>query len=97
VLVRAVRGGRIEIETFRKRVWKPALVAAGLRHPRIYDLRNSFISWHLMRGTPISTVATWAGTSAREIEDTYKRYITEDAYASAIDDLTPAAFQSFGH
>jgi hypothetical protein len=74
------------------------LVAAGLRHHRIYDLRNSFISWHLIRGTPISTVAAWAGTSAREIEDTYKRYIpTEDAYASAIDDLTRAAFQSFGH
>jgi hypothetical protein len=37
-------------------------------------------------------------SGAREIEDTYKRYIpTEDAYASAIDDLTPAAFQSFGH
>jgi hypothetical protein len=70
VLVRAVRGGRIEIETFR----------------------------NLMRGTPISTVAAWAGTSSREIEDTYKRYIpTEDAYASAIDDLTPAAFHSFGH
>jgi hypothetical protein len=37
VLFPAARGGRIDLEKFRARVWTPALRAADVEHRRIYD------------------------------------------------------------
>ena len=37
----APAGGHININNWRRRQWSPALVAAGIDHRRIYDLRHT--------------------------------------------------------
>ena len=92
ILFPAPRGGYIDVEKFRHREWAPALRAAGIAHKRVYDTRHTFISWHLAKGTPIATVAAWAGTSITQIQDTYRRYLKgEDALASTLDGYGEAA------
>jgi integrase len=88
ILFPTPRGGYIDTNNFRSRDWAPALRAAGLKAHRIYDCRSTFITWNLIKGVPVSTVALWAGTSSQQIESTYRRYLpSEDALAGAIDDF----------
>jgi integrase len=43
--------GRFDVANFRRRVWAPAIEAAGIANPaRIYDLRSTFISNALASG-----------------------------------------------
>jgi integrase len=92
ILFPAPRGGYMDAENFRYRHWVPAIRAAEIQHHRLYDCRTTFISWHLAAGTPMSTVALWAGTGSQMIESTYRRYIpSEDLLAGAIDDFGAVA------
>ena len=79
------RGGYIDLEKFRWREWTPALRAAGIEHHRVYDLRSTYITWALRQHVPVNVVARAAGTSAKEIEETYDRYMpSDDEYATRI-------------
>ena len=42
ILFPAAGGGRINIDNWRRREWAPALIAAGVEHRRIYDMRHTF-------------------------------------------------------
>jgi integrase len=54
----AARGGLLNIDNWRRRVWAPAIEAAGIRKPaRIYDLRSTFASNALAAGSPIFELA----------------------------------------
>lgn len=87
ILVPAVRGGYIDIERFRHRVWTPALRAAGIDHRRIYDCRHTFATWAIEDGVPLWQLATIMGTSVVQIEDTYARWLkrTDDQLRAAFD------------
>jgi integrase len=76
VLFPAPRGGSIDIEKFRYREWAPALRAAGLEHRRINDMRHTFATWAIESGVQLPDLATIMGTSVRELEDTYFRWMT---------------------
>jgi integrase len=68
----ALRGGVLNLDNFRRRVWAPAIEAAGVPTPaRIYDLRSTFASDALAAGVPIFTLARIMGTSVRMIERHY--------------------------
>lgn len=93
VLFPAPRGGYIDIERFRHREWTPALRAAGVEHRRIYDTRHTFATWAIESGVQTSYLAVVMGTSIRELEDTYVRWLrrtdeqlraTFDAYDAAV-------------
>jgi integrase len=71
VLFPAAEGGRINIDNWRSREWGPALVAAGLEHRRIYDMRHTFATWSLAAGMSIFTLARRMGTSVQVIDATY--------------------------
>jgi integrase len=64
-------GGPIQLDNWRRRVWAPALEAAGVRKRRIYDLRATFISHALAGGVSVFEVAKIAGTSIGMIEKHY--------------------------
>jgi integrase len=87
ILVPAIRGGYIDIERFRHRVWTPALRAAGLEHRRIYDCRHTFATWAIESGVHLWHLATIMGTSVVQLEDTYARWLkrTDDAIRTAFD------------
>jgi integrase len=68
----APRGGTMDINHFRSRMWAPAIEAAAIRKPaRIYDLRSTFASDALAAGVPVFTLARIMGTSVRMIERHY--------------------------
>jgi integrase len=72
----APRGGLVNLDNWRRRLWAPAVEAAGIARPaRPYDLRATFISDALAAGVPVFTVAKIAGTSVRMIERSYGRLL----------------------
>ncbi len=71
ILFPAPQGGRMDINRFRHRRWAPALIAAGIPHRRIYDLRHTYATWSLAAGVDIFTLARRMGTSLAMIDRTY--------------------------
>lgn len=71
ILFPASGGGRINIDNWRRREWAPALIAAGVEHRRIYDMRHTFATWSLAAGMSIFTLARRMGTSVQMIDQTY--------------------------
>ena len=95
----AAGGGRIDINRFRSREWKPALKAAGIAHRRIYDMRHTFATWSLAAGMNIFTLARRMGTSLQMIDRTYGHLAqdAEDQDRSLLDAYDAAARHGTGH
>jgi integrase len=89
ILFPAPRGGYIDIEKFRHREWSPALRAAGIVHRPVKTMRHTFASWAIEAGVELSFLARIMGTSVRELEDTYFRFLTRT------DDQLRAAFDAY--
>ena len=88
VLFPAPRGGYIDLEKFRHREWTPALRAAGIAHRPVKTMRHTFATWAIEDGRiPLAQLATIMGTSIRELEDTYHRWLrrTDDQLRAALD------------
>ena len=88
ILFPAPRGGYIDIERFRHREWAPALRAAGVPHRSIYTMRHTFATWAIEdRTIPLPQLAMIMGTSIRELEDTYHRWLqrTDERLLAAFD------------
>jgi integrase len=88
ILFPAPRGGYIDLETFRHREWTPALRAAGLAVRGPYTMRHTFATWAIESGdVQLSYLATLMGTSVKELEDTYLRWLrrTDDQLLAAFD------------
>ena len=67
----AARGGYIDSEKFRARLWHPALRAAGIAPRRVYDLRHTYATWSLAAGVDLFTLSRRMGTSLAMIDATY--------------------------
>jgi integrase len=72
LLFPAPRGGVINLDNWRRRVWAPAIEASGVRKPaRAYDLRSTFASNALAAGISVFELARIMGTSVRMVERHY--------------------------
>jgi integrase len=90
LLFPAKGGGYINEDNFRNRVWRPALIEAGLDESLSpYAMRHSYCSWLLAAGAPVLDVAKYAGTSIRMIDSTYGHLVrgSDDRAREAIDAL----------
>ena len=66
------RGGVLNLDNWRRRVWAPAIEASGVRRPaRVYDLRSTFASDALAAGVSVFELARIMGTSIEMIERHY--------------------------
>jgi hypothetical protein len=66
------RGGILNLDNWRRRIWAPAIEAAGIETPaRIYDMRSTFASNALAAGVSVFELARVMGTSVGMIERHY--------------------------
>jgi integrase len=90
LLFPAPRGGYIDVERFRHREWAtPALRAADIAARGPYTMRHTFATWAIEDGRiPLAQLAVIMGTSIRELEDTYHRWLrrTDDQLRAALDE-----------
>jgi integrase len=89
----AERGGRINLDNWRRRAWAPGVEAAGVARPaRLYDLRSTFASRALAAGVAPFELARIMGTSVRMIERHYGALIAgaADSIAARLDALEAA-------
>jgi integrase len=68
LLFPAARGGHIDLEKFRYRVWKPSFTAADVPYRRVYDARHTFASWSLREGVSLFLLSKIMGCSIAMIE-----------------------------
>jgi integrase len=99
LLFPAPRGGFIDLEKFRHREWVPALKAAELEHRRVYDCRHTFATWAIESGVQLVHLAAIMGTSIRQIEDTYARWLprTDAEIRAALDEYDNAHVAAQAH
>ena len=72
LLFPTVKGELLNLTTWRRHAWTPAVEAAGIARPaRIYDLRSTFASNALAAGVTLFELARIMGTSVRMIERSY--------------------------
>ena len=65
-------GDLLNLTTFRRHAWSPAITASGVAKPaRLYDLRSTFASNALAVGVTLFELARIMGTSVRMIERSY--------------------------
>jgi integrase len=65
------RGGYLNLNEWRRDVWAPALVGAGLAHRGPYALRHSYASFSIAAGVSLFELARFMGTSVEQIDRTY--------------------------
>lgn len=85
-------GGLLRRGGFARRVWHPAVAAAGLPRLRIHDLRHSHAAWLVAAGVPLLAVSRRLGhESTRTTEQVYGHLVpaVDAALLAALD--TPAA------
>jgi integrase len=86
----APQGGRLRLSAFRARVWRPAVIAAGLDGLRIHDLRHTAVALWIAAGASPKEVAARAGhTSVSFTLDRYGHLYPEadEALRSRLDAL----------
>jgi integrase len=77
----APQGGPLRLPAFRARVWRPAVVAAGLEGLRIHDLRHTAVALWIAAGAGPKEVSARAGHSS--VSFTLDRYGHLDPEADA--------------
>ena len=68
---------RTNYQNWRRRVYGPAALAAGVEEPRPYDLRHSFVSLLIAEGANVVDVARQAGHSPTMALNTYAHVFDE--------------------
>jgi integrase len=83
-------GGHLNLSTWRRRSWTPAVRAAGLEHRPPYALRHSFAAWSIAAGIGLFELARMMGTSVDQIDSTYGHLLGDSI------DRARTALESFG-
>jgi integrase len=71
LLFPGARGGHLNLNTWRRHAWTPAVRAAGLAHRSPYALRHTFAAWAIAAGIGLYELARFMGTSVEQIDRTY--------------------------
>jgi integrase len=72
LLCPAPRGDPHDPIAFQRRIYEPAIRAAGLRPMRFHDLRRSFVAQCVSAGIPVAQTAAWLGHTIRMTERYYQ-------------------------
>jgi integrase len=83
------RSNYLDLPSWRRRHWDPAVKAAGLEHRSPYALRHTYASLAIAAGVSLFELARFMGTSVSQIDTTYG-HLLPDAL-----DRTRTALDSF--
>lgn len=88
------RGGPIDSNNWRRRVFKPALKRAGLRRIRIHDLRHTYATLRLSKGDNIIDVANQLGDNKNVVLEVYSHWMPgkKKDEVDALDDLEMSGY-----
>jgi integrase len=74
----APEGGYVHLTNFRRRVWNPALIAAGVHHRPLYQMRHTFATLALAQGCTLEWIAGQMGhTDIRTTVKYYARFVRQ--------------------
>jgi integrase len=82
LLIPGDKGGHLNLNNWRNRVWYPALDAAGVEQRGPYHLRHTFATEALAAGVPMIVLAKWMGNSTDVLELHYG-HVAKDSMAGA--------------
>ena len=85
------RGGHLNLNSWRRNEWTPALRAAGLEHRPHYALSHSFAAWSIAAGIGLFELARMMNTSVEQIDRTYGHLLPDSI------DRARTALETFGH
>jgi integrase len=71
LLFPGVRGGYLNLNTWRREEWSPAIRAAGVEHRSPYALRHTYATFSIAAGVSLFALARRMGTSTGQIDRTY--------------------------
>jgi integrase len=79
LLFPASDGGLLDLQSFRRNYWNPALENASIEGPRRtpYALRHTYAAWSLAAGVNPYTLARRMGTSVEMIDETYGHLVAD--------------------
>ncbi|HZQ66257.1 MAG TPA: site-specific integrase [Gaiellaceae bacterium] len=86
----APEGGVVSLSNFRRRVWQPALAAAGLESRPIYEMRHTFATLALSAGAPLEWISNQLGHADTRV--TLRHYAR---FLPAADERALALLDSF--
>jgi integrase len=95
----APQGGYMRLENFRRRVWRPATVAAGVAPLRLHDLRHTCASLAIAAGADVKVLQRMLGhASAALTLDRYGHLMPGQAHtvADRLDDMARKAIPPQG-
>jgi len=94
LLFPAPEGGFLRLENFRRRVWRPATLAAGVAPLRLHDLRHTCASLAIAAGADVKVLQRMLGhASAALTLDRYGHLMPGQAHSVAdrLDDMARAS------
>ena len=100
LLFPAPEGGFLRLENFRRRVWTPATVAAGVAPLRVHDLRHTCASLAIAAGADVKVLQRMLGhASAALTLDRYGHLLPGQAQSVAdrLDEMARAATAGCDH
>lgn len=72
------RGGVMDVDHWRQRVWKPAVEAAGLDQALTpYSMRHTYAAWSIAAGVDLFTLSRLMGTSVEMIQKHYGHLVPQ--------------------
>jgi integrase len=80
----------LNLNTWRRNDWTPAVKAAGLEYRPPYALRHSFAAWSIAAGIGLLELARMMGTSVEQIDRTYGHMLPDSI------DRARTALEAFG-
>jgi integrase len=87
-------GGSLEYNNFQSRIFRPAVVKAGLTGISFHSLRHTTASLLISQGTPITTVAGILGHASTQMTLNVYGHLYEDDAMKYIDRLGDSLFSS---
>jgi integrase len=90
------RTSYLDLHTWRKHYWNPAVRASGLEHRSPYALRHTYASLAIAAGVSLFQLARFMGTSVSQIDETYGHLLPDalDRTRTALDTFITEASEA---